>query len=294
MKDYARLTLMAGWAATGTALFLIALKIVAVMITSSSSVLASLTDSLLDLAASAANLFALRLAIQPADDEHRYGHGKAEGLAGLAQSAFISGSCVLLLLHAVDRIIHPQEVNQPEVGIVVMVISIVATLVLVSFQHYVARVTGSLAVKADSLHYKGDVLMNIAILVALVLALYGFNEVDGIFALLIGIYILFSAWGIAKEAVNALMDHALDDEAHDQIAQKVLSHPKVYGLHDLRTRQSGPTIFIQFHLELDDQLSLLDAHQVSDEVELLVRERFPDADILIHQDPMSLVKAKNS
>lgn len=277
----------------GTALFLILAKVVAVMMTGSSSVLASLTDSLLDLAASTANLFALKLAIQPADKEHRFGHGKAEGLAGLAQSAFISGSCVLLVLHAVDRIIEPQPVRQPEVGIAVMLLSIVVTLGLVSFQRYVARVTGSLAVTADSLHYKGDLLMNLAIMVAVILASYGFDAVDGWFALLVALYILFSAWGIAKEAVNALMDRALDDDSHRLIRETVAAHPEVHGLHELRTRQSGPTKFIQFHLELDDFLPLYDAHQIADQVEASLRDAFPDADILIHQDPQSVVRKRN-
>lgn len=292
-EEYARLTVLAGWVATGTALVLILSKVVAVMMTGSSSILASLTDSLLDLAASTANLFALKLAIQPADKEHRFGHGKAEGLAGLAQSAFISGSCVLLVLHAVDRILDPQPVRQPEVGIVVMLLSIVVTLGLVSFQRYVARVTGSLAIMADSLHYKGDLLMNLVILVAVVLASYGFDEVDGWFALLVALYILYSAWGIAKEAIHALMDHALDDDSHRLIRETVEAHPKVYGLHELKTRQSGPTKFIQFHLELDDYLPLYDAHQIADQVEASLREAFPDADILIHQDPQSVVKTRS-
>ncbi|GLQ30505.1 cation diffusion facilitator family transporter [Litoribrevibacter albus] len=292
MHDYARLTVLAGWVATGTALFLIATKVVAVMMTGSSSVLASLTDSLLDLAASAANLYALKLAVQPADKEHRFGHGKAEGLAGLAQGTFISGSCVLLVLHAMDRILEPQPVRQPEIGIVVMIISMIATLALVSFQHYVAKVTGSLAIKGDSLHYKGDLLMNLAILVALVLASYGFNEVDGWFALCIAVYILYSAWCIGKEAVNALMDTALDDDSHYLIKDTVMNHPRVHGMHELRTRQSGPTKFIQFHLELDDFIPLSEAHQVSDEVEASLRDAFPDADILIHQDPQSVVRGK--
>jgi ferrous-iron efflux pump FieF len=292
MQDYARLTVLAGWIATGTALFLIAIKVVAVMMTGSSSVLASLTDSLLDLAASAANLLALKWAVQPADKEHRFGHGKAEGLAGLAQSAFITGSCVLLLLHAMDRILAPKPIAQPEIGMVVMVISILATLALVLFQHYVAKVTDSLAIKGDSLHYKGDLLMNVAILVALGLASYGYDAVDGWFALGIAFYILYSAWGIAREAVNALMDRALDEESHLLIMSTVVKHPDVYGLHELRTRQSGPIKFIQFHLELDDLLPLKEAHRVSDEVEQALREAFPDADILIHQDPQSVVRRR--
>jgi ferrous-iron efflux pump FieF len=292
--NYAKLTIWAGWAATGTALFLICLKVVAVIMTGSSSVLASLTDSLLDLAASVANLFALKLAVQPADREHRFGHGKAEGLAGLAQSAFISGSCVLLFLHAVDRIIHPQPIQQAEVGIFVMVLSIIVTLILVLFQRYVAKVTGSLAVAADSLHYKGDLLMNSFIMLALVLAMYGFSQLDGIFAFIIATYILYSAWGIGRSAVNALMDRALDDESHRMIAEHVKSHPQVSGLHDLRTRQSGPTVFIQFHLELDDQLPLFEAHRITDDVEALLRKDFPDADILIHQDPLSLCRTSGA
>ncbi|GAA3923238.1 cation diffusion facilitator family transporter [Litoribacillus peritrichatus] len=289
MNDYARWTMLAGWAATGTAVFLILIKVAAVMMTGSASVLASLTDSLLDLAASLANLFALRLAIQPADKEHRYGHGKAEGLAGLAQSAFISGSCVLLVIHAVDRIIHPKPVTAPEIGIAVMAVSILATVALVAFQLWVARKTGSLAVKADSLHYRSDILMNASILLALLLAWHGHHNWDGFFALGIAFYILYSAWEIAKEAVKSLMDHALSDEEHQKIRQTVESHNDVFGLHDLRTRQAGPTKFIQFHLELDDLIPLFQAHKISDQVEAMLRIDYPDADILIHQDPTSVV-----
>ena len=196
---------------------------------------------------------------------------------------------MLLVIHAVDRIIHPKDVSTPEIGIAVMIVSIIVTLALVSFQSIVARKTGSLAVKADSLHYRTDILMNAMILLALLLAWFGFDEWDGIFALGVAFYILYSAWGIGKEAINALMDHALPEDSESAIRVKVEGHAQVHGLHELRTRQAGPTVFIQFHLELDDELPLCEAHRISEEVENSLREEYPHADILIHQDPQSVV-----
>ena len=289
-NDNARLMRLATYASTATACTLIIAKLAAWLWTDSVSILATLLDSTLDVAASLFNLFAVRHSLTPADREHRFGHGKAEALAGLAQSAFIAGSSGLLLLEAVNRFFHPQPVGVVGVGIGVMVFSVAATLLLLSFQKHVVSKTGSTAIKADALHYRTDVLVNASVIVALLLASRGWPGFDSLFAIGIAGYILFSAWSIAREAVNDLMDKELPDEERARIRKIVLAGRHVKGMHDLRTRRSGATTFIQLHLELDDDLSLKRAHAISDAVEAKLRKAWPDSEIIIHEDPASLME----
>ncbi|MFO6424941.1 cation diffusion facilitator family transporter [Motilimonas sp. KMU-193] len=291
--NYSKLVTVAGWAAASTATLLIAIKLIAWFYTGSTSILASLTDSLMDVAASVINLIAIKVALTPADDDHKFGHGKAESLAGLAQAAFISGSACLLILGGFNALIKGTPIQDPGLGIWVMVASIVITLMLVSFQTYVVKKTGSVAIKADSLHYKSDIFMNAAVLLALALASIGFNWADGIFAVGVGGYILFGAWQIGRESVDSLMDKTLLPEEETKIIELAYSHPKVRGIHDLRTRQSGSTKFIQLHLELDDHLSLYDAHEIADKLEAELADAFVRADIIIHLDPVSVVPSGN-
>ncbi|WP_406665074.1 cation diffusion facilitator family transporter [Gallaecimonas sp. GXIMD1310] len=286
---YQKLVKRATLASTCVAILLILSKLVAWLLTGSASMLASLTDSLMDVSASLINLFAVRYAMQPADNEHRYGHGKAESLAGIAQAGFIAGSAVLLIFSATDRLINPKPLTQTDVGIIVTLLALVLTIVLISYQGYVVRKTGSQAVKADALHYRSDILLNIAVLVALVLGSMGYLWADGTLALAIGIYILVSAVKIALEAGNTLLDRELPEEQKQDILRIVKEHPKVHGAHDLRTRQAGPTYFIQMHLELDDTMPLLEAHNVADDVERALMDAYPGADVIIHQDPLSVV-----
>lgn len=292
-KQYSKLVTVAGWAAAGTATFLIISKLFAWLWTDSTSVLASLTDSLMDVAASLINLYAIKVALTPADEDHKFGHGKAESLAGLAQAAFISGSACLLILGGVQRTIKGDEVQAAGVGIWVMVLSIVATLALVAFQTYVVKRTGSVAIKADSLHYKSDLFMNAAVVLALVLASQGIHKADGIFAVGVGLYIFYGAWQIGKESVDSLMDKTLSEDEEAQIIDIVFQQPGIAGVHDLRTRQSGSTKFIQLHLELDDNLSLFQAHELGDKVEEKLAAAFINSDIIIHLDPISVVKSSS-
>jgi ferrous-iron efflux pump FieF len=280
-----RLLKLATWWSVATAVLLIVAKSAAWLNTGSVSLLASLIDSLMDAAASAINLVAVRLALQPADEEHRFGHGKAESLAGLAQAAFICGSALLLLSEAIDRIIHPRLLEDVSLGVSVMVLSIVATIVLLGIQRYTIRETGSVAIKADSLHYFTDLLTNLSVIAALFLAASGWSMADAIFGLAIGAYILYSAIHIARESVQHLMDRELPEDVQKRIASIVLEHPEVHAVHDLRTRQSGQTRFIQLHIEMDGKITLARAHEIGDEVMLRLREAMPDADIMIHQDP---------
>jgi ferrous-iron efflux pump FieF len=285
---HSRLLRLATNASVATATILIAAKLVAWAMTGSVSVLASLVDSMMDVAASLINLFAVRYSLIPADHEHRFGHGKAESLAGLAQTTFIAGSAVFLILQAFDRLLHPRPLEDVGIGVGVMVFAILATLALLILQRHVIRVTGSTAIKADALHYTTDVLVNGSIIIALLLSGYGWPGIDALFALGIAGYILYSAWHIGHEAFQLLMDRELPDEQRQRIRHAALAHNQVRGVHDLRTRRSGHDIFIQMHLVLDDELSLFDAHEIGDEVEASIREIHPEADILIHKDPHSL------
>ncbi|EOZ0819442.1 CDF family cation-efflux transporter FieF, partial [Salmonella enterica subsp. enterica serovar Infantis] len=218
-----------------------------------------------------------------------FGHGKAESLAALAQSMFISGSALFLFLTSIQNLIKPTPMNDPGVGIGVTVIALICTIILVTFQRWVVRKTQSQAVRADMLHYQSDVMMNGAILIALGLSWYGWHRADALFALGIGIYILYSALRMGYEAVQSLLDRALPDAERQEIIDIVTSWPGVSGAHDLRTRQSGPTRFIQIHLEMEDNLPLVQAHFVADQVEQAILQRFPGSDVIIHQDPCSVV-----
>jgi ferrous-iron efflux pump FieF len=285
----------ATYASVATATVLIAAKIVAFVLTDSVSLLSTLLDSLLDVAASLVNLFAVRHALSPADREHRFGHGKAEPLAALGQAAFIAGSAAFLIVQAAGRLFSPRPIENTTIGIVVMIVSILATLVLVLFQRHVIRRTGSVAIRADSLHYVGDLIVNAAVILALILvATYGWRSVDPIFGAGIAVYIIWTAWRIAASALDMLMDRELPDDERARIRSIALANPAVLAVHDLRTRAAGPTIFVQLHLEMDGGMKLVEAHEVADSVETAIRASYPDAEIIIHQDPAGVAEARPS
>jgi ferrous-iron efflux pump FieF len=289
-EETAKLLRLATYASTSVAIVLIAAKLFAWAASDSVSLLATLIDSMLDAVASIINLVAVRHALTPADNEHRFGHGKAEALAGLSQSLFIAGSAGYLLIEAWQRVIQPSAVESVELGIFVMAISIAATMLLLAFQRHVIKKTNSTAIRADALHYRTDLMVNGSVIVALLLANAGWPGFDGLFAGAIAIYILFSARDIIVTSYDHLMDRELPDEDRQKIKALVMQHPKARGLHDLRSRHSGTMTFIQLHLELDDDLSLMAAHKISDEVELSILNAFPGSEILIHIDPKSAVK----
>jgi ferrous-iron efflux pump FieF len=289
-EETAKLLRLATYASTSVAIVLIAAKLFAWAASDSVSLLATLIDSMLDAVASIINLVAVRHALTPADKEHRFGHGKAEALAGLSQSLFIAGSAGYLLIEAWQRVIQPSAVESVELGIFVMAISIVATMLLLAFQRHVIKKTNSTAIRADALHYRTDLMVNGSVIVALLLANAGWPGFDGLFAGAIAIYILFSARGIIVTSYDHLMDRELPDEDRQKIKALVMQHPKARGLHDLRSRHSGTMTFIQLHLELDGDLSLMAAHKISDEVERSIVNAFPGSEILIHIDPKSVVK----
>ena len=281
-----RLMRLATIAAVASALLLLGFKTWAYFSTHSVALLSSLADSALDLMASSLNFMAIRVALTPADEQHRFGHGKAEPLSALAQAAFVAGSGVLILVEGVSRFSAPVVVPNSGLGIAVSVVSIIVTLALVTFQRFVVRRTGSLAIGADQLHYTGDVLLNGSVIAALLLSsVGGFAWADPAFGIGISIFILVNAATIAHKAIGALMDHELPEAERAQILAIVRQHPKVLHLHELRTRFSGAQKFIQMHLVLDHSLNLLEAHRISDDVENAVGAAFPGADIIIHQDP---------
>ncbi|MCB2108655.1 MAG: cation diffusion facilitator family transporter [Rhodobacteraceae bacterium] len=273
-------------AALGSALLLITAKAIAYAMTNSVSILSSLADSALDLMASTVNFIAVRHSLMPADDAHTFGHGKAEPLSALAQSAFVAGAAVLLLVESISRFDSAQPLERGQVGIAVMVFSMVVTFVLVTFQRYVVRATNSTAIGADALHYTGDILMNLSVIVALVLSTnYGIPWADPVFGIGIAAYLVWNAWRIAQQAIGDLMDKELPQEDREKIDALARLHPKVKNVHELRTRKSGIYTFIQFHLVLDKSLSLLEAHRIADDVEKSVIAEFPGADVIIHEDP---------
>ena len=277
---------LATYASVSVAAVLIVAKLAAWAVTDSVSLLSTLLDSLLDAAASLVNLYAVRHALQPADAEHRFGHGKAEPLAGLAQAAFIMGSGLFLLIEAGERLFNPHIIERSEVGMAVMVFAIVLTVILVGFQRYVVKQTGSVAIRADSAHYQMDVLVNAGVMLSLFLsASMGWALADPIFAIIIAAYIMRGAWSIGMESLHHLMDRELPDEDRERIKALALSEAGVIDMHDLRTRQSGTQVFIQLHLEMAPDIPLSEAHVISENVMHKIEDAFPNAEVLIHEDP---------
>lgn len=273
-------------ASIAVAVSIVVMKLMAWFVTGSLSLLTSLIDSFFDVASSVINFAAVQYALMPADRGHRFGHGKAEDVAAFAQSTFIAGSGLFIVVEGVDRLLNPHTINQPTIGIAVMLVSSVMTLLLVWFQSYVIRQTKSMVIEADQLHYKLDLLLNFMVIIAfLCVIMWNIAWIDVLFALLIAAYVLHAAWGLGKKAFNRLLDSELDEAERQKIMEAALEHPKTKAVHDLRTRYSGTTTFIQFHLELDSQMTLEESHQVSEEIEKKILTLFEDAEVLIHQDP---------
>ncbi|EIJ67231.1 cation diffusion facilitator family transporter [Pasteurella bettyae] len=291
-SQYSDLVKRASFAAIFTAITLIVVKLFAWWQTGSVSMLASITDSTLDLLASFTSLLILRFALMPADHNHSFGHGKAESLASMAQGAFITGSAFFLLLQGIHRLNNPMPVENTGIGISITMFSVVITFILVLYQGRVIRFTDSPAIKADQLHYQTDLVMNAAILISLLLGYLGFNSADAIFAILIAIYICINGAKMMFDAVQLLLDLALPDEEIKQIEQLIMQDKRILGFHDLRTRRAGEVRFIQMHLELDDHLSFLQAHEITEKLESRLEQAFPTVEVVIHHEPTSIVQAE--
>ncbi|MBN1240662.1 MAG: cation diffusion facilitator family transporter [Gammaproteobacteria bacterium] len=285
----------AGLASVSVAAVLIALKVWAWLTTDSVALLSSLADSLLDLLASMITFFALSFAVTPPDREHRFGHGKSEGIAGLVQALIVSGSAVYVAFAAVQRLLRPQPLEQIEVGVGVMLVSLALTISLITFQRRVVARTGSIAVSADSVHYRADVLTNVGILAGILAAdLLSWHIADPLIGLAVAGVILVSVKQIAFDSLNVLLDRELPGKVRKRIEHIATAHPAVLGVHDIRTRSAGSMQFIQLHLELDPGLTLLEVHEISDAVEIEMHKAFPLAEVLIHADPYGLKEPRDS
>jgi ferrous-iron efflux pump FieF len=282
----ARLLRLATWASLAVAVSLIVGKALVWWLTGSLSVLASLVDSGLDAAASLLNLVAVRFSLKSADRDHPFGHGKAESLAGLGQALLVAGSAIFVISRAVERFLHPRPLEAAGVGVAVMLAAVAITLALVLFQRRVVAETGCTAIKADSLHYASDLYTNLGTVLVLALAGLGWTWLDPLTGMAIALVVIYSAWQIAYESAQILLDHHLSPGAAAEIARLALENEKVLGVHDIRTRRSGQTRIVQLHLEMAGELSLEEAHRATKEVEKCIRAIMPQADIIIHQDPV--------
>lgn len=277
---------LATYASAGTASVLIVIKAFAFVMTGSTALLGSLLDSTLDLAASLINLFAVRYSLTEADDEHRFGHGKAESLGALGQGAIIAGSAVFLAWESIAQMAKPEPVTSGNIGIIVMLVSIGLTFGLVLFQRFVVSKSGSVAISADLLHYAGDLAMNAGVIVALVLSgVFGWHIADPIIGLLIAVWLLRGSWHIAMTAFDQLMDRELPDDERERIKIAAVAVPGVDAVHDLRTRQSGIDTFVQIHVELDGGMRMYQAHVIADLVEAEVQQIHPGTEVFVHLDP---------
>lgn len=284
-----RLRVRATYASLAVAAVLIAAKLVVWISTDSVALLSSLVDSFVDAAASLVNFFAVRQAIVPADREHRFGHGKAEPLAALGQSAFLIGSAILLMFEAVRHLVSPVPVEDARSGIAVMVFAIAVTVGLVAYQRHVVRHTGSIAVGADELHYRSDLILNLGVIATLMLgSILHLPILDPLFGGAVGLWIIYGAVKIARLSLVQLMDREMPDSERARVRAIAESHPEVTAVHDIRTRVAGPTTFIQLHIEMDGGMNLLRAHEISDAVEAQLQAAFPHAEILIHEDPAGI------
>ena len=280
------LTTRAALASISTALFLLLLKAYAAIQTGSVAMLGSLADTGLDLLASLVTLYGVRFAAQPADSEHRFGHGKAEALAALFQVVVIALSALAIMYRAIERMMNGEVTAKAEYGIGVSVVAIVATLGLLAYQRSVIARTGSVAIHADHVHYQSDVLLNIAVIAALALDQYaGIGWADPAFGVAIALFLFLGAWRASTQAIDQLMDREWPVEKRNRFLEVAARHPELNGIHDLRTRTSGTQDFVQFHVWMDPNMTVAEAHRVMDEVEDKLAHEFPHTEILIHIDP---------
>lgn len=276
-------------ASVSLAVTLSLLKTFGALYTGSLSVLTSMIDSLADIFASSVTYIAVKVSSKPASRNHRYGYGKAEALSALIQSAFVAGSGIFVLYDGISRLITPRPLEAAGIGIIIMVISLISTLALIMFQKRVCRITLSQAICADSAHYTVDVITNAAIILTLIMVkLFDISWFDTLTAFVVSSYLLINAYKLARDAVAMLLDHELPDSIRDRVREIVLEEDGVRGMHDLRTRDLGGAYLFEFHLELDGNLPLYEAHEHADRVEAAITHCFPGAQVIIHEDPAGL------
>jgi len=284
-EKHGNLMKLATYFSVATAFVIIIIKVTAWIYTDSLSVLASLADSILDVISSLVNLLAVHYALRPADEDHRFGHGKAEDIASFAQSAFIAGSALFITIQAIGRSIDPHPLQNEATGIIVMVVSIFLTISLLLFQRYVIKHTNSSVIKSDYMHYVTDVFVNLMVIFSLLSSRFvSSGIVDTIISFVIAAYIFKGSWRVGKSAFDNLMDKEMPDSEREKIKECVLSNPNARGMHDLRTRVSGINKFIQFHVELDSDISLKSANLIAHEIETQLEILFPNSEVIVHQD----------
>jgi|TARA_B100001750_G_scaffold231087_1_gene228163 ferrous-iron efflux pump FieF len=268
---------------------LIFLKYYGWVTTSSVSLLGSLADSLIDFLASVFVFVAITYSFLPADEKHRFGYGKSEGLVAFIQSLLIGFSGVYVFIEAIKRLIYPSQINKPIVAIWVIIVSIALTVALIMYQKYVVEKSKSMAIESDQYHYLTDTFINLSVLFSVVISGWTkFIFIDAIVGLLISGVVLYNAFILLKKSFKILLDQEIQSSDRDEIKKIALQHPKVLGFHDLRTRDTGRNYIIQFHLELDPKMSLLESHTITDEVTDNVLESYPDSEIIIHTDPLGI------
>ena len=268
---------------------LIVLKYYGWVTTTSVSLLGSLADSLIDFLASVFVFVAISYSILPADAKHRFGYGKSEGLAAFVQSLFIGISGIYVCFEAIKRLLNPSQINQPSIAIWVILVSIVLTLALIMYQKYVVKKSKSVAIESDQYHYLTDTYINLSVLFSIVITGWTrFVFIDALVGLLISGVVLYTSVTLLKKSFKILLDQEIQSDDRDRIREIALGHPKVLGFHDLRTRDTGRKYIIQFHLELDPNMSLLESHEITDEVTDNVLRVYPDSELIIHTDPLGI------
>ena len=268
---------------------LIVLKYYGWVTTTSVSLLGSLADSLIDFLASVFVFVAISYSMLPADAKHRFGYGKSEGLAAFIQSLLIGISGIYVCFEAIKRLLNPSQINQPSIAIWIILVSIVLTLALVMYQKYVVKKSKSIAIESDQYHYLTDTFINFSVLFSI--AITGWTRfvfIDALVGLLISGVVLYTSVTLLKKSFKILLDQEIQSEDRDQIREIALDHPKVLGFHDLRTRDTGREYIIQFHLELDPNMSLLESHEITDEVTDNILKLYPDSELIIHTDPLGI------
>jgi ferrous-iron efflux pump FieF len=291
MTNTQKLVKFSTYCSVSVATIILSIKIYAFIRTDSVSIFASLLDSLLDIGSSLINLLAVRYAMIPADNNHRFGHDKIQDLAVFAQSIFFGASAIFIILLSIPRFFDPPQLENNEIGMMVMAVSMFLTAGLVIFQTYVIRISGSKVIKADKLHYFVDLLSNMAVFVSLFISQYSdFKYTDPIFAIAVAIYIIHSAYELFMEAFASLTDEEFSDEEKASILKILKTDKNILGVHELKTRRGGNKSFIQFHMELNPQMTLLQSHEISDRIEKKILALFPESEVLIHQDPAGVEK----
>ncbi len=277
------------FASISLAIFLILLKTIAFLRTDSLAIFSSLIDSITDLFASAISGIAVYFSMKPATINHRYGFGKTEALSALFQALFVGVSGLFVLVDGINRLIYPIEIKDTELGLYIMITSVILTALLVLFQSYVAKKTNSLAIKADMAHYVVDFLTNGAVIISLVLVkVFGFVYFDIIAAIFISIYLIYNAYDLAKESVDMITDKELGNDVRCNIVNIIEKCNNVHGVHDLRTRSLGDIYFIEMHIEIDGNFTLNKAHEITEDVERKIKKLYANSQIIIHQDPLGV------